>query len=177
MTEEYNIIEDIMHKLDEDGGQEAEEKTFEQEVEELEKDIAELRRHVMENTQSTEERVALDSILGMVDTLFHKEAVLRRDLRDPEIGRWVYSGDDSDKLLFSLKVLAIELGLCDMLRKLDKMSEVIDKPFEVSEHSLSIIINTILVRIALEQLHLSVHKAYKAECMGETDDGEEDDEE
>ena len=177
MTDEYNIIEDIMHKLDEDDGQEAEEKTFEQEVEELEKDIAELRKHVLENTSTIEERVALGSILDMVDTLFHKEAVLRRDLRDPEIGRWVYTGDDSDKLLFSLKVLAIELGLCDMLRRLDKMSEVIDKPFEASEHSLSVIINTILVRIALEQLHLSVHKAYKAECMGETDDDGEDDEE
>lgn len=172
MTEEFRIIEELRQKLED----ETEERTFEEEVEELEKDIAELRKHVLEHANTIEERVALGSILDMVDTLFHKEAVLRRDLRDPEIGRWVYSGDDSDKVLFSLKVLAIELGLYDMLRKLDKMSEVIDKPFEASEHSLSVIINTILVRIALEQLHLSIHKAYKAECMEETDDDEEDDE-
>ena len=157
MTDEYKIDDETM---------EAEEprKSIEEESSELMDEFAEVRRKVMSNTGDMEEKRQLEMILDMIEELLVKETDTIIQLHSPECGQWIYEGEDDELQKFTFTVLMNELRMCTLLANFDKMAESLDEPYESSAAKLAVRVACITLRIAMENLHLTIHTAYKQEC-------------
>lgn len=162
MTDEYRINEEV---------KEEPEKTIEEESSELMEEFEKVKAKVMNSTKDDiEERKQMEGILDMVEELLVKETDIIVQLQDPECGQWTYQGDDTELQKLTFNVLMNELRMCSLLASFDKLTEELDTPYTSSSSKLAVRIACITLRIAMENLHLTMHTAYKQECEKRTKD-------
>lgn len=157
MTDEYRIDDETVKEGEP-------KKSIEKESAELMDEFAEIRRKVMSNTDDIEEKRQMEMILDMVEELLVRETDTIIQLQSPECGQWIYKGEDAELQKFTFTVLMNELRMCALLANFDKMAESLDEPYESSAAKLAVRVACITLRIAMENLHLTIHTAYKQEC-------------
>lgn len=168
MTDEYRIN-------DMDAEEEEPKKTVEEESSELMEEFEKVKAKVMNSTKDDiEERKQMEGILDMVEELLVKETDIIVQLQDPECGQWTYQGDDTELQKLTFSVLMNELRMCSLLASFDKLTEELDTPYTSSSSKLAVRIACITLRIAMENLHLTMHTAYKQECEKRTRDGQKE---
>lgn len=166
MTDEYRINEET---------KEEPKKTIEEEASELMEEFVKVRKKVMDSTKDNiEERQQMEVILDVIEELLAKETDIISRLQDPECGQWSYNGDDIELQKFTFNVLMNELRMCSLLASFDKLAEELDSPYASSASKLAVRIGCITLRIAMENLHLTMHTAYKQECEKRTKDGQKE---
>ena len=171
MTDEYRIQENEQTKEEE-----RDTRPIEEQSAELMEEFKDVRRKVLSGKDDMEDRKMIEAILDGIEDLLVKEISILKELDDPEVGKWIYDGDDDELRVFTFRVLALELILCNMLAEFDRMSDKLAEPFKSTNAKLAINIGCITLRTAIEHMHLTIHAAYRNECkkaMGEEDEQEE----